>query len=92
MVRSKRTIENSKPIHKMKIEKDLFIPMRDGIRIAADIYRPDSKERFPALLAFSPFSKELQALVLTFPPQNRHKIYRDSKYCSRMVLPVIPTR
>lgn len=71
MARSKKTIENSKPIHKMKIEKDILISMRDGIRIAADIYRPNAKGRFPALLAFSPFSKELQALVLTFPPQNR---------------------
>lgn len=63
--------EGSKPIYKMKIEKDVLIPMRDRVKIAADVYRPVETSKFPALLAFSPFSKELQALVLTFPPQNR---------------------
>ena len=61
----------SQPKYKMKIEKDIYIKMRDGIRLAADIYRPDSDEKFPALLAFSPFGKELQALTLTLPPQQR---------------------
>jgi len=67
----KKDVEGSKPVHKMKIEKDLSIPMRDGVKIASDVYRPDAEGRFPALLAFAPFSKELQSLILTFPPQNR---------------------
>ena len=45
--------------------------MRDGIRLASDIYRPDAPGRFPALLAYGPYGKELQALVLSFPPQTR---------------------
>jgi len=45
--------------------------MRDGVRLATDIYRPDDNGKFPALLAYSPYGKELQALVLTFPPQAR---------------------
>jgi predicted acyl esterase len=77
MTGSKGNTEGSKPAHKMKIEKDIFIPARDGVRLAADIYRPDAKGKFPALLAFSPFSKELQGLVLTFPPQNRPNVLWD---------------
>ncbi|UCH08855.1 MAG: CocE/NonD family hydrolase, partial [Deltaproteobacteria bacterium] len=45
--------------------------MRDGVRLALDIYRPEDKGKFPALLAYGPYGKELQALGLTFPPQAR---------------------
>ena len=53
------------------IGKDFRVPMRDGVELAADIYRgPDEKPR-PALVALSPYGKELQALALTMPPQRR---------------------
>lgn len=68
---SKEIRKGSQPVYKMKIEKDVVIPMRDGVHMAADVYRPDAKGKFPALLAFSPFSKELQSIILTFPPQSR---------------------
>lgn len=55
----------------MKIEKDIKIPMRDGVHIAADIYRPEGTDKVPALLAISPYGKELQAQALTLPPQAR---------------------
>ena len=61
----------SKPVYAMKTEKDVSIQMRDGINLAADVYRPDAKGKFPALLAYGPYGKELQSLVLTFPPQSR---------------------
>ena len=55
----------------MKIEKDVRIPVRDGVHLAADIYRPEGTGKVPALLALSPYGKELQALSLTLPPQAR---------------------
>ena len=55
----------------MKIEKNVRIPMRDGVHLAADIYRPAADGKVPALLALSPYGKELQALALTMPPQAR---------------------
>ncbi|SDH60462.1 hypothetical protein SAMN05192534_1084 [Alteribacillus persepolensis] len=55
----------------MKVEKDVRIPMRDGVQLAADIYRPNESEQVPALLAISPYGKELQAQSLTLPPQAR---------------------
>lgn len=56
--------EGSKPIYKMKPEKDIYVKMRDGIRSAVDIYRPDAKGKFPALLSMSPYSKDVQMLEL----------------------------
>lgn len=55
----------------MKIEKNVRIPMRDDVHLAADIYRPPTPGKVPALLALSPYGKELQALALTLPPQAR---------------------
>ena len=51
--------------------EDVRIPMRDGVHLAADIYRPGAESKVPALLALSPYGKELQALALTMPPQAR---------------------
>jgi predicted acyl esterase len=36
-------------------EKDLLVPVRDGIRMAVRIYRPDGPGPFPALFAASPY-------------------------------------
>jgi hypothetical protein len=53
--------------YKMKIEKNVYVPMRDGIRLAVDIYRPDTPSKFPALLGMSPFGKAIQTLPYPFP-------------------------
>ena len=34
--------------------------MRDGVKIAVDVYRPETAERVPALLALSIHNKDLQ--------------------------------
>ena len=44
--------------------------MRDGIKIALDIYRPAAEGRYPALLAMSPYIKEIQQQ----PPELSHDI------------------
>lgn len=58
----------------MKIMKNVRIPMRDGVHICADIYLPDTGGKLPALLALSPYGKELQAQALTLPPQARPSV------------------
>ena len=45
---------------KIAEQRDVMVPMRDGKRLAVDIYRPDTKGRFPALLAIAPHNKEFQ--------------------------------
>ena len=55
----------------MIVHKDLRVPMRDGVYLAADAYHDDGDMPRPALVALSPYGKELQALALTIPPQRR---------------------
>jgi predicted acyl esterase len=41
------------------LEKNVYASMRDGVKIALDIYRPaNGKAPWPAILAYSPFQKE----------------------------------
>ena len=62
----------SKPVYKEIVsEKDVMVPVRDGVRIAVDIFRPKAKGKFPALLAYGQYGKELEEMALTFPPQAR---------------------
>lgn len=53
------------------VHKDLRVPMRDGVHLAADAYHDQGDVPRPALVALSPYGKELQALALTMPPQKR---------------------
>jgi predicted acyl esterase len=55
--------EGSQPIYTIRAEKNVPIPMPDGVRLFADIYRPDAEGKFPALLSYSPYGKEVQTLT-----------------------------
>jgi predicted acyl esterase len=56
---------------KMKRQQDFMVPMRDGVRLCVDIYRPDTVGKFPALLAYAPHNKDLQTpeICEAFSPQ-----------------------
>lgn len=49
----------SQPQYKMVVEKDVYITMRDGVKIAVDIFRPESAGACPALYATSAYQKDL---------------------------------
>jgi predicted acyl esterase len=56
--------EESQPKHGVKVEKDIMVPMRDGVHLCTDVYRPDVPgERFPALLAFAYWAKDVQEAI-----------------------------
>ena len=57
----------SQPRYAVTVEKDVMIPMRDGVMIAANVYRPDAPGRFPALHAADSYQKDLVGLVPTVP-------------------------
>lgn len=59
--------QNREQGYKVKFERDVYIKMRDGVALAADIFRPDAEGKFPALLSLSPYGKGLQSLDI--PPQ-----------------------
>ncbi|KAH8900666.1 alpha/beta-hydrolase [Thozetella sp. PMI_491] len=45
------------------VEHDVAFKMRDGIQLYADILRPPSKDRVPALICWSPFGKKFNGLT-----------------------------
>jgi uncharacterized protein len=54
----------SEPVHGTVSDNDVAIPMRDGVALRADIHRPDGVGRFPALIAISPYPRQIQHLGL----------------------------
>ena len=54
------------PTYGIVIEKDVDVPMRDGARLRADVFRPDAAGRFPAILNLGPYQKD----KLWIPPDN----------------------
>ncbi len=41
------------------VQKNVMVPMRDGVRLATDIYRPAGSEKYPVVLARTPYGNEL---------------------------------
>ena len=52
------------------LEEDVYVTMRDGVRVAADIYRPQQPGQYPGILSMSPYIKEIQQ----WPPVISHSI------------------
>ncbi|MCC6473454.1 MAG: CocE/NonD family hydrolase [Burkholderiales bacterium] len=66
-----RTYDPPRRFERMTQQLDVMVPMRDGVRICVDVFRPEAQGKFPALLAFAPHNKDLQAPALAdfLPPQ-----------------------
>ena len=47
--------EEFQPVYQVFEELDVRVPMRDGVMLSANIYRPDDPGRFPVLLMRSPY-------------------------------------
>ncbi|GAB7335735.1 hypothetical protein MBLNU13_g08032t1 [Cladosporium sp. NU13] len=39
------------------LDRDIEIPLRDGVRLRADVFRPNSDKRVPALMVWGPYGK-----------------------------------
>ena len=46
------------PVYGIVVEKDVDVPMRDGARLKADVFRPDDAGKFPAILNLGPYQKD----------------------------------
>ena len=44
--------------YKVIYEPNVMVPMRDGTRLATDIFRPDAPGRFPVLVNRGPYGKD----------------------------------
>jgi uncharacterized protein len=54
----------SDPQHEMEQVDDVAIAMRDGVTLLADVYRPTTDGRYPALLSFAAYPRQIQNLRL----------------------------
>ena len=61
-------IERSRalPAYGIVVERDVDIPMRDGTRLKADVFRPDDSGQFPAIMNLGPYQKD----KVWVPPDN----------------------
>jgi putative CocE/NonD family hydrolase len=50
-------LELPEPPYKIKVRRNVMIPMGDGVRLAADIYHPDTTGEYPAILIRTPYNK-----------------------------------
>ncbi len=53
----------SQPTHEVVHEAGLRVPMRDGIELAADVYRPAGEGKFPAILIRTPYNRKNDGLA-----------------------------
>src|SRR4030042_4147144 len=54
----------------VKLDENVYVTMRDGIKLAVDIYRPEAEGRYPGLFSMCPYLKEIQQ----HPPGWSHSI------------------
>ena len=52
------------PKHNVKVRLDVKIPMRDGIKLSADIYLPQAEGPFPTVLIRDPYNKSSDQRIL----------------------------
>lgn len=46
----------------MVCDQDVAVPMRDGVKLLVDVYRPDAEGQFPSLFAASCYPRQIQNL------------------------------
>lgn len=54
------TVVQKIPLPGIKLEENVYVEMRDGIKLAVDIYRPETEGRYPAILSKCIYLKEIQ--------------------------------
>jgi putative CocE/NonD family hydrolase len=47
----------------MIVEKDIYVPMRDGVCMALDLYKPDKPGRYPAIVSRTPYIKDASLMA-----------------------------
>jgi predicted acyl esterase len=55
-----KTWKISERKYKVVVERNVRIPLSDGTEIDADLFRPDSVEKFPAIFGFHPYNQAAQ--------------------------------
>src|SRR5260370_5981419 len=54
------------------IEENIMVPMRDGVKLATDVYRPVQEGQWPVLVTRLPYNKDLR-FPFEYPPFTKEK-------------------
>jgi uncharacterized protein len=70
------------PTEKVIIENNIMIPMRDGIKLASDLYRPKTPGKYPVIILRTPYGKRSEShynpqLAKLFAAQGYNFILQD---------------
>ena len=61
--------ELSQPTHDVSVQHDVLIPMRDGTRLAGDLYLPSGSGAWPTLVERTPYSKASSSEIAIESPE-----------------------
>lgn len=56
----------SQPKFDVSVEKNVMVSMRDGVKLATDIYKPSAEGKFPVILLRTPYAKDMTELKARF--------------------------
>ena len=75
--------------HEMVLDKDVAVPMRDGAVLRANVFRPKGEGRFPVLMTFGPYGKDVH-IEQFMPPAwelitTRHPEIMAASSCKHLV-------
>ena len=71
----KRYVKNldklSRPRYEVERHEDVWMTLRDGVRLCVDVYLPKGAGPVPALVSWSAYSKEMQGIKRgAIPPES----------------------
>jgi putative CocE/NonD family hydrolase len=58
-----QTVKRIDPSQSLQEELGIVIPMRDGVHLAADVFRPPGNGRWPALLVRTPYNRKASSMT-----------------------------
>ncbi|MBZ5524171.1 MAG: CocE/NonD family hydrolase [Acidobacteriia bacterium] len=56
----------SAPRYEVEVDRAVAVPMRDGVKLATDVYRPKGLEKAPVILVRTPYKKDMGELQAKF--------------------------
>jgi putative CocE/NonD family hydrolase len=60
--------------YSVHVEKNISAPMRDGVKLVCDIYRPQANENFPVLVVRTPYGRQ-RAITIDLAEQRAKRGY-----------------
>ncbi|MDP6843824.1 MAG: CocE/NonD family hydrolase [Rhodospirillales bacterium] len=88
LIYPKELVSPPQPPEGARLDANIYVTMRDGVRLAVDVYRPEAEGSYPALLSLAPYMQDIQRK----PPHWSHAIESGatSFYVPRATFTLLP--